>query len=163
LAFSQAAAVQVPPRGPQANADSARLAADLFFRAVADERWSVAATMVDTTLMHVIVAQRLRWQPQSTHPELTLAHEFPGVKALLELARLSPLDATARYLQAQDIRQQARAAARRGGCADSVARVPANLRRILGVALAADTVAYVVHEDAAPPDDGEGLPHVEPM
>lgn len=32
-------------------ADSARLAADLFFRAVADEKWDVAAAMTDTTPM----------------------------------------------------------------------------------------------------------------
>jgi len=188
---------QPSARRPQANADSVRLAADLFFRAVADERWTAAAAMTDTTLMRFIVAQRLRWQPQTTRPELTLedflrddpskpravaesefrryreravltdgdgiSYEFAGVKSLLDLARLSTLEASARYLQAQDVREQVRESARRAGCADSAARSPANLRRIVGVALASDTVAYVLHEDGAPPDESDGLPHAEPM
>jgi hypothetical protein len=188
---------QPATRRPQSNADSARLAADLFFRAVADERWSVAAAMTDTTLMRFIVAERLRWQPQTTRPELTLddflrddpakpravaeyefrryreravltdgdgiSYEFAGVKSLLELARLSALEASARYLQAQDARENVREAARRVGCPDSVAGLSPNLRRIVGVALASDTVAYVLHEDGAPPDESDGLPRPEPM
>src|SRR3982751_51873 len=52
------------PRLPPSSPDTVRLAADMFFRAVADERWQTAAAMMDTTLMQFVVAQRLRWQPQ---------------------------------------------------------------------------------------------------
>ena len=188
---------QQSTRRPQSNADTVRLAADLFFRAVADERWNVAAAMTDTTLMRFIVAQRLRWQPQTTRPELTLedflrddpakppavaeyefrryreravltdgdgiSYEFAGVKSLLDLANLSAIEASARYIQAQDVREQVREAARRAGCADSVAGLSPNLRHIVSVALASDTVAYVLHEDGTPPDESDGLPRPEPM
>jgi len=154
---------QSPTRRPQSSPDSARLAADLFFRAVADERWTTAAAMMDTTLMRFIVAQRLRWQPQGTRPELTLEEEFADVKSPLELARLSTLEATERYLRAQDLRQQVRIAARRAGCSDSIDRPPVTLRHIVGVAMASDTVAYVLHEESSPPDEGDGLPRLEPM
>lgn len=188
---------QAPSREPQAHADTVRLAADLFFRAVADERWNVAAAMTDTTLMRFIVAQRLRWQPQTTRAELTLedfmrddpskpravaeaelrryreralltdgdgiSSEFAGVKSLLELARLSTLEATARFIQAQDVREQVRDAARRAGCPDSVEQPTANLRHIVGVALTSDSVAYVLHEDGTPHDEAGGLPRPEPM
>ena len=191
------ARAQSPARRPQSSPDSVRLAADLFFRAVADERWQAAAAMVDTTLMRFIVAQRLRWQQQIARPDLTiddfmrddpakprvvaeyelkryrdrslsvdgdvLSYEFAGIKSLLELARLTSAEATARYLQAQDARTQLREAARRAGCPDSVSRVPASLRRIVGVALVSDTVAYVLHEDGTPREETDGLPRLEPM
>ena len=92
-----------------------------------------------------------------------LSYEFAGVRSLLELARLTLLEATVRYIQAQDARVQQREAARRGGCPDSVPRVPASLRRIVGVALASDTVAFVLHEDGTPKDEADGLPRLEPM
>jgi hypothetical protein len=41
--------------------------------------------------------------------------------------------------------------------------VPASLRRIVGVALASDTVAYVLHEDGTPREETDGLPRLEPM
>ena len=41
--------------------------------------------------------------------------------------------------------------------------MPAGLRRIVGVALGSDTVAYVLHEEQAPRDEGDGLPRLEPM
>ena len=196
IGSARAATAQTASR-PRQSSDSVRLAADLFFRAVADERWPVAASMVDTTLMRFIVAQRLRWQRQTTHPDLTiddfmrddpakprvvaeyelkryreqalavggdaLSLEFAGVTSLLELARLSATEAAARYLQAQDPRVAVREAARRAGCGDSTTRLPVTLRHIVGVALVADTVAYVLHEDATPHDETDGLPRAEPM
>lgn len=201
LAMIAAAAVpanaQSAARRPQSNPDTVRLAADLFLRAVADERWQVAAAMVDTTLMRFIVAQRIRWQRQVTPPDLTLddfmrvdpskpravaeyelkryherasptdgdaiSAEFAGTRSLLDLSRLSSLEATSRYLQAQDPRVQMREAARHAGCGDSVSRGPAGLRRIVGVALTADSIAYVLHENGAPRDETDGLPRLEPM
>ena len=165
-----AAPAQVRPA--QSSADTVRLAADVFFRAVADERWEAAAAMMDTTLMRFVVAQRLRWQPQIAargreYSTLSggdaLSYEFAGVQSLLDLAKLSSLEATARYLQAQDARVQLREAARRAGCPESAARMPAGLRRIVGVALGSDTVAFVLHEEQAPRDEGAGLPRLEPM
>jgi hypothetical protein len=169
---AHASAAQTPGRRTQASPDSARFAADLFFRAIADERWERAAAMMDTTLVQLIVAQRLRWQPQIAsrgreHPTLSggdaFSYEFAGIRSLLDLARLSALDATVRYLQAQDPRVQMRDAARRAGCADSLARTPITLRRIVGIALASDTVAYVLHEEQSPRDESDGLPRLEPM
>jgi hypothetical protein len=188
---------QSPSRRAQSSADTVRLAADLFFRAVADERWTTAATMVDTTLVRFVVAQRLRWQQQFRQPELTvedfmrddpakprivaeyefkryrertapidgdfISAEFAGVRSLRELARLTSLEATARYLEAQDSRVQIREAARRAGCPDSTSRPPVSLRHIVGVALTSDTVAYVLHDDGSPRDESDGLPRLEPM
>lgn len=165
-------AARAQARRAQSSIDTVRLAADVFFRSVADERWQTAAAMVDTTLMRFVVAQRLRWQPQIAsrgreRPTLSggdaLSYEFAGIQSLLDLANLSSLEATARYLQAQDARVQLREAARRAGCPDSAARAPASLRRIVGVALANDTVAYVLHEEQAPRDEADGLPRLEPM
>jgi len=193
----EAAPAQAPAHRPQSSPDSVRLAADLFFRAVADERWQAAASMMDTTFMRFIVAQRLRWQQQVTRPDLTiddflrddpakprvvaeyelkryrnrslsvdgdvLSYEFAGIRSLLELARLTSLEATIRYIQAQDVRLQQREAARRAGCPDSVTRVPASLRHIVGVTLVSDTVAYLLHEDGTPKEETDGLPRFEPM
>lgn len=200
LAAHGVAAAQAAPRRPQASVDSVRLAADLFFRAVADERWQVAAAMVDTTIVKHIVNQRLRWRsvapPQSR--ELTIddfmhddpnkprvvaeyelkryreqiakldvgfiSHEFAGVKTLPELSRLSALEATSRFLQAQDYRVESREAARRAGCPESFGGGPPQIHRILGVALPADTVAFVLHDDGLfasleePP-----MPSMDPM
>ena len=172
LGVASGAAAQPSARRSQSSADTVRLAADVFFRAVADERWQAAAAMMDTTLMRFVVAQRLRWQPQiaSRGRERAtlsggdaLSYEFAGVQSLLDLANLSSLEATARDLQAQDPRVELREAARRAGCADSAVRMPASLRRIVGVALASDTVAFVLHEEQAPRDEADGLPRLEPM
>ncbi|HEX6049187.1 MAG TPA: hypothetical protein VFZ21_07960 [Gemmatimonadaceae bacterium] len=184
----------------RASADSARLAADLFFRAVADERWDAAAAMVDTIIVKHIVSQRLRWrgvQPPQPRPltvddfmrddpnkpravaeyELRryreqmaradfsfLSHEFAGITTLTELSRLSALEATSRYLQAQDFRVQSREAARRSGCPASYGGGPPPIRRILGVALPADTIAYVLHDDGPPSAMVEQpMPRFDPM
>lgn len=171
-AAAQPSSAQSPAGRAQSNADSARFAADLFFRAVADERWQVAAAMTDTTLMRFVVAQRLRWQPQIAYRGRenatlsggdALSYEFAGIQSLLDLAKLSSLEATVRYLQAQDDRVRLREAARRAGCPDSAAHAPPSLRRIIGVVLASDTVAYVLHDEQAPRDEADGLPHLEPM
>ena len=192
-----ASVAQSSMRRPQSNADTVRLTADVFLRAVADERWQVAATMLDTNIVRAIVGQRLRWQRQLPPIDLTIeeflrddpakprvvaeyelkryrerssptdseaiALEFSGIRSLRELSRLSALEATSRYLQAQDVRVQLRELARRGGCADSTARSPASIRRIVGVALTSDSLAYVLHEDATPRDESDGLPRLEPM
>jgi hypothetical protein len=172
MVSSAPAAVRAQAHRPQSNVDSVRLAADVFFRAVADEHWQAAAAMMDTTLMRFIVAQRLRWQPQMASRGReratlsggdALSYEFAGIQSVLDLAGLSSVEATARYLQAQDSRVQLRDAARRAGCAASDARSPATLRRIVGVALASDTVAFVLHEEQAPRDETDGLPRLEPM
>lgn len=68
----QPALSQQATRRPQANADSARLAADLFFRAVADQRWDVAAGLVDTMVIRQMVAERMRWRGQNERREMTL-------------------------------------------------------------------------------------------
>jgi hypothetical protein len=200
FAVHDVASAQARARRPQASADSVRLAADLFFRAVADERWETAAAMMDTIIVKHIVNQRLRWRsaaaPQTRElaiddfmrddpnkPRVVaeyelkryreqmatldfgfIAHEFAGVRTLTELSRLSALEATSRYLQAQDSRVQSREAARRSGCPGSYSGGPPPIHRILGVALPADTVAYVLHDDGLfsameePP-----MPHAEPM
>jgi hypothetical protein len=59
-------------RRPQAHADSVRLVADLYFRAVADERWDAAAVFVDTTAMRRLVTEQLRRPPQPARREMTI-------------------------------------------------------------------------------------------
>jgi hypothetical protein len=66
------ARAQGPPRRSAASADSVRLVADLFFRAVADERWDAAAALVDTTVIRRLVAEQLRRPPQMSRPEMTV-------------------------------------------------------------------------------------------
>jgi hypothetical protein len=199
LANDPAAAQSATSRA-RSSADSVRLVADLFFRAVADERWEVAAAMVDTTLVRHMVSQRLRWRGQ-TPPQVDrltiedflrddpakpravaeyelkryreqmarvdedfVSREFAGVKTLTDLARLSSLEATSRYLQAQDLRVQMREAARRAGCGDSTNRGPITFHRILGVAVSADTAAFVLHEDGVFPGEAERtIPRLDPM
>jgi len=59
-------------RRAAANADSARLTADLFFRAVADEKWEAAAALLDTTTLRRMIAQQLRQRPDFTRREMTV-------------------------------------------------------------------------------------------
>ena len=66
------AGAQVAARLPQVNPDSVRLVADLFFRAVADERWDVAAALVDTVEVRRMVAEQLRHPPQASRREMTV-------------------------------------------------------------------------------------------
>ena len=178
------------------HADSARHVADLFFRAVADERWDVAAGLTDTMVVQRMVRDRLRWRRQEpAPPEMTIedfmrddpnkprvvaeyefkryreraaqfagdpiTYEFARVKSVDELARLSAREATARYIEAQDVRASVREMARRAGCADSAFGGGYALHRILAAALANDTVAFVLHT-AGFLDDGFG-PGMEPM
>jgi hypothetical protein len=160
------------------------LAADLFFRAVADERWEVAASMVDTVAIRRLVAEHVRNPPERLRREMTvddfirmdstkprivaeyelkryreqtarfdvgsmLAYEFFGVRSIDDLRALSTLEASARYLQAQDNRTQIREQARKSGCAMNVSALmpPVAFHRIIAVALANDTIAYVLHDD----------------
>ena len=59
-------------RRPQAHPDSVRLVADLYFRAVADERWDAAAAFVDTTAVRRLVAEQLRRPPRAVRREMTI-------------------------------------------------------------------------------------------
>jgi hypothetical protein len=183
LASSNASA-QTGSKRPLSNPDSVRLAADLFFRAVADERWEVAASMVDTVVIRRLVAEQVRNPPERVRREMTvddflrmdstkprvvaeyelkryreqtakfdvasaLAYEFSGVRSIDDLRALSTLEASARYLQAQDIRTLIREHARRSGCGmnESGHMAPVAFHRIIAVALANDTLAYVLHDD----------------
>jgi hypothetical protein len=175
---------QMGSKRPASNPDTVRLAADLFFRAVADERWEVAASMVDTVAVRRLVAEQLRNPPERARRELTiddfmrtdstkprivaeyelkryreqmakfgegemLAYQFSGVRSIDELRALSILEASARYIQAQDIRTAIREMARKSGCGmTNGAMPPVAFHRIVAVALANDTVAYVLHDDA---------------
>lgn len=60
------------PRRAVVSADSARLVADLFFRAIADEKWEAAASLVDTTAVRRLVTQRLRERRQFPAREMTI-------------------------------------------------------------------------------------------
>ena len=71
LALGSAANAQTGRR-PQASADSARLVADLFFRAVADERWEAAARFVDTIPIKRKVAEHVRNARSSMPTFLTI-------------------------------------------------------------------------------------------
>lgn len=183
LASSDAGA-QAGSKRPQSNPDSVRLVADLFFRAVADERWELAASMVDTVAIRRLVVEQLRNPPQRTRHEMTvddfmrmdstkprvvaeyelkryreqmakfdeggmLAYQFSGVRSIDELRALSTVEASARYIQAQDIRTLIREHARKAGCAmnESALMAPVAFHRIIAVALANDTLAYVLHDD----------------
>ena len=70
------AAGQGPVRRSLVSADSARLVADLFFRAVADERWDVAAAMTDTMVIRRMVLERLRWRTQNATPREMTIEDF---------------------------------------------------------------------------------------
>lgn len=59
-------------RRAAANADSARLTADLFFRAIADEKWEAAAALLDTAAMRRMIAQQLRQRPEFNRREMTV-------------------------------------------------------------------------------------------
>ena len=73
LTFVAASAhAQRTPRSPIASTDSARLVADLFFRALADERWDAAAALVDTTAIKRLVAAQVRQPPRRAPREMTV-------------------------------------------------------------------------------------------
>ena len=80
-------------RRPQANADSARYTADLFFRAVADERWDAAAAFIDTSVIRRLVVEQLRQPPRRVRREMTVEDfmrddpDKPRVVAEYELKR----------------------------------------------------------------------------
>jgi hypothetical protein len=187
---------QPPPRRAPVSADTVRHVADLFFRAVADERWEVAAAFVDTSAVRRMVLERMRWRRnEPIRREMTIedfmrddpqkprvvaeyelkrwrdqvawlptdgtTYEFEGVKSVDELGTLSAREATARFLKAQDDRVRMRVSLARSGCSDSMTALPFTMRRILGVVLAGDTVAYVLHNDL-PPEAGL-MPGTEPM
>jgi hypothetical protein len=201
---SQPANGQARSKRPSSNPDSVRLAADLFFRAVADERWEVAAALVDTVAIRRRVAEQVRNPPERARRELTvedfirmdstkprvvaeyeakryreqvakfdagqmLGHEFFGVRSIQELRALSTLEASARYIQAQDfrmlIREQVLEQARKAGCSmsASAALAPISLHRIIAVALANDTLAYVLHDDGMFGTHVDRGPPTDPM
>jgi hypothetical protein len=59
-------------RRPAAHPDSARLTADLFFRAIADEKWETAAMFLDTISMRRMISQQLRQRPELNRREMTV-------------------------------------------------------------------------------------------
>jgi hypothetical protein len=72
VAVPRSVDAQSASRRAPASADSVRLVADLFFRAVADERWDAAAALVDTTVIRRLVADQLRRPPQTFAREMTI-------------------------------------------------------------------------------------------
>jgi hypothetical protein len=59
-------------RRPPATADSARHTADLFFRAIADERWDAAAAFIDSSVIRRLVAEQVRQPPRTSRREMTI-------------------------------------------------------------------------------------------
>jgi hypothetical protein len=70
---ARAGTAQPTTRHRQSHPDSVRVTADLFFRAVADERWDVAALLTDTNAVRQLVLQRLQWRTEFVPHELTIA------------------------------------------------------------------------------------------
>jgi hypothetical protein len=77
------------------------------------------------------------------------SYEFAGITAQHALLSLTVPDATARWLAAQDRRTQIRDIWRRQGCAltSQPPMFGADKHTVLGIALADDSTAYVVHND----------------
>jgi hypothetical protein len=81
------------PRRPPASADSARHTADLFFRAIADERWDAAAAFIDSSVIQRLVAEQVRQAPRNSRREMTIEDfmrddpDKPRVVAEYELRR----------------------------------------------------------------------------
>jgi hypothetical protein len=99
IAAQSGAAQSSSPHRAQSSPDSVRLAADLFFRAVADERWDLAASLMDTNAVRRLVLQRLRWRSDSPPREMTIDDFMrddpakPRVVAEYELQRYRKLSA----------------------------------------------------------------------
>jgi len=70
--------VQAQARRPVSSPDSARLVADLFFRAIADEKWDAAARLLDTTAIRRMVTEQLRYRPERDRRELTVEDFMRG-------------------------------------------------------------------------------------
>ena len=139
-------------RRPQAHADSVRLVADLYFRAVVDERWDAAAGFVDTTAVRRLAEYQLKQYQQSAgrfDPGGILAYEFAGIRSIDALRALTIPQATVAYIKATDFRVQIREQARLSGCGDTTTTVsgPYSIRRIVATAVASDTAAYVLYDD----------------
>jgi hypothetical protein len=149
-------------RRPQAHADSVRLVVDLYFRAVADERWDAAAAFVDTTAVRRLVAEQLRRPPRAMRREMTIEDFMqddpnkPRVVAEYQLkqyqksaARFDPGGMLAYEfagIRSIEMREQVRLS----GCGDTTAATgsgPFSIRRIVATAVASDTAAYVLYED----------------
>jgi len=64
--------VQAQARRAISSPDSARLVADLFFRAIAGEKWEAAAALLDTTAMRRMVAEQLLQRPGPGRREMTV-------------------------------------------------------------------------------------------
>lgn len=175
----------LPAQSPDRARDAARVrtAADMFFRAVADERWRDAAAMIDTQVVRRFALRRAAFTATSAPSrELTVedfmrddpnkpravaeyelkryrertavlddpvSYEFARVSSATELTQLSALDASARYLEAQDDRARRRETLRRKGCPVDSATLGGvyRLRRILGAVADSDTSAYVLHNE----------------
>ena len=83
MSFALGSASVIPaqrPRPAVVSADSARLVADLFFRAVADEKWDAAARFVDTIPVKRKVALSVR----------SARSAMPSFMAIEEIMQLDP-------------------------------------------------------------------------
>ena len=77
-----------------------------------------------------------------------MSYEFAGVHSQQELFALTPAAAMAKWLEAKDERTQMRESLQRMGCPLSVvAAIPGVKRRVLAIALAGDSLAYVIQID----------------
>ena len=92
-----------------------------------------------------------------------LAFEFAGVRSIEELRLLTTMQATVRYLQAQDLRVQFRERVRQSGCPDVGVMPPFAFHRIIATALASDTVSFVLHDDGMLSQNPEATLALEPM
>lgn len=88
-------------------------------------------------------------ESRSSMPFGDYSYEFAGITSQHELLTLSPTDAAARWLAAQDERTQMRESMRRAGCPLSamLGALPRPNDRVLAIAFAGDSAAYVVHVD----------------
>ena len=108
-------------------------------------------------------AKRYREQIAKFDPGETLSYEFAGVRSIEELRALTTLEASARFLQARDFRTQFRERSRMSGCGDGRITLPVTLQRIIGVALASDTIAYVLHDDGLFSENRDAVAPIDPM
>ena len=139
----------------QSDSDRVRAIGDLFFRAVADERWKDAAAFIDSVSMRRIVTAYAMQRRTQTASDVVSA-EFAGLKSPREVATLDLLDATALYVQARDERVVLREQTRRAGCPVQTGPLTNyRVRHILGVVIASESLAYLLHTADAAAEYGD--------
>lgn len=130
----------------QSDTDRVRAIGDLFFRAVADERWKDAAAFIDSVSMRRIVTGYAMQRRTAQAASDVVSWEFAGLKSPREVATLDLLDATALYVQARDERVVLREQTRRAGCPVQTGPLTNyRVRHILGVVIASESLAYLLH------------------